>query len=162
MLLLVGDGSVRPALQDRAQQLGIAGRVVFVGSTPHTRAMLCAMDVFAAPSEQETFGLAVLEALACGLPALYVTCPPLDELAAGPSPHARRLPPDPQAFRRALHTELTRLGERRSARLPVPPTVAHYDIAHLAQSVQRLYERVSSQRRQPFVSIQPTVGSEES
>jgi glycosyltransferase involved in cell wall biosynthesis len=108
------------------------------------------MDVFASPSDQETFGLAVLEALACGLPAVYAVCPPLDELAASAgersnstAPGARRLSHDWESLSRTLRAELACLSERGGERLPVPEVVAHYDTARLAASVTQLYERVA-------------------
>ncbi|NUR85551.1 MAG: glycosyltransferase, partial [Nonomuraea sp.] len=93
VLLLVGDGPERAALLARARGLGIANRVVFSGQTREVPALLSAMDVFAAPSCEETFGLAVVEALAAGLPVLYGACPALEELPREEAPGARRLPP---------------------------------------------------------------------
>lgn len=145
-LLLVGDGPARMSLERLAEREGIRDRVVFAGAVPHARAMFCAMDVFASPSDQETFGLAVLEALACGLPAVYAACPPLDEFPAGGRrgvPGAHRLSRDPESLPRTLRAELAACAERRGARLPVPAVAAHYDAARLAGSVAELYERVA-------------------
>jgi glycosyltransferase involved in cell wall biosynthesis len=148
-LLVVGDGPERAALERLTRESGLSSRVVFAGSSPYPRDLLCAMDVFAAPSTQETFGMAVLEALANGLPALYLTCPPLEELSPDAAPHARRLPPTPPgrpaelSFVDGLCTELARLDARGGARLPVPPAVAHYDIARLADVVGQVYEYVA-------------------
>jgi glycosyltransferase involved in cell wall biosynthesis len=157
-LLVVGDGPTRAALERLAQESGLAGRVVFAGASPYPRDMLCAMDVFAAPSTQETFGLAVLEALANGLPALYVTCPPLEELSPDAAPHARRL--DHLSLVDGLRIELARLDARGGARLPVPPAVAHYDIARLADVVGQVYEHVARKAR--TVSRYRFIESEES
>jgi glycosyltransferase involved in cell wall biosynthesis len=152
-LLLVGHGPARAALEQVAEIHGVGHRVVFAGAVGHARDMLCAMDVFASPSDSETFGLAVLEAMACGLPALYAVCPPLDELTApgghGPpdTPGARRLSTYPEALPRTLRAELACLSERRGGRLPVPDVVAHFDTASLAVSVGRLYERLAARPR---------------
>jgi glycosyltransferase involved in cell wall biosynthesis len=142
-LLLVGDGPFRKVLEDFAVEQGIGTRVVFTGAVEHTREVLCAMDVFASPSDQETFGLAVLEALAGGLPVLYAVCPPLSEWA-GPIPGARRLSGHPGALPRTLRAELASVQERGQARLPVPDVVAHFDVARLAESVGQLYEQVTA------------------
>ncbi|UQU62880.1 glycosyltransferase [Couchioplanes caeruleus] len=150
MLLLVGDGSAGPALREQAVRSGVGNRVLFTGAVGHVRDLLCAMDVFASPSTQETFGLAVLEALACGLPALYAACPPLDGV---PDSGAQRLSRDPESLPRALRAEVLRLAERDGARLPVPPIATRYDIARLADSVSRLYERIVL--RQPVESKGP-------
>ncbi|TYK50958.1 glycosyltransferase [Actinomadura decatromicini] len=135
-LLLVGAGPERAALERRARDLGAAGRVVFAGGTSDVAGALAAMDVFAAPSVQETFGLGVLEALAAGLPVRYTTCPALDDLPPGEAPAAaRRLPPD--AARWAA--ELDREARAPRDRTRVPPAVARYDIAEQAARLARLY-----------------------
>lgn len=72
--VIVGDGDLRPSFEARARELGIAGRVVFAGAVPedeladHHRLG----DVFAFPSvdRSEAFGIAALEALSCGVPAV--------------------------------------------------------------------------------------------
>jgi glycosyltransferase involved in cell wall biosynthesis len=153
-LLLAGDGSERARLAELADRAGVAGRVVFAGAVAHPREVLCAMDVFASPSQQETFGLAVLEALANGLPAVYATCPPLDEHAAAAgvrgnatAPGAWRLSRDRESLPRTLRAELACLELRDGSRLPVPALVKHFDTAPLAASVSELYERVKGTRR---------------
>ena len=125
--------------------------MVFAGAVPHARDVLCAMDVFASPSDSETFGLVVLEALACGLPAVYGVCPPLDELAAATgvldrstAPGARRLSSlDGQSLSRTLRAELAAFELRYGRRLPVPDVVAWFDTARLAESVSGLYRRIA-------------------
>lgn len=137
-LLLVGSGPERGGLERLARDLGATGRVIFTGGTSDVAGALAAMDVLAAPSTQETFGLAVLEALAAGLPVLYTTCPALDDRPDGEVPQARRLPPDARLW----STELGRLAHatRGREREPVPPVVARYDIAEQAARLARLYE----------------------
>ncbi|MEV4636422.1 glycosyltransferase [Actinoplanes sp. NPDC049548] len=152
-LLLAGDGSAGEQLKQIAARYGVDGRVVFTGEVRHAREVLCAMDVFASPSDSETFGLAVLEALASGLPAIYAKCPPLDELTPpgehGPpdTPGARRTSAYPEALLRSLRAELANFAERRGARLPVPEVVVRFDTERLAAEVSRLYERLSARPR---------------
>jgi glycosyltransferase involved in cell wall biosynthesis len=143
-LLLVGVGSARASLERLADIEGVAGRVRFTGSVGHVREMLCAMDVFASPG-QETFGLATLEAIASGLPALYASCTPLEDRAAARTPvrGTQRLSRDRESLPRALRAELLCLDERGGARLPPRSTGFRYDADHLAVSVGRLYERMA-------------------
>jgi len=149
-LLLAGDGAARAELQAVAEQQGVAGRVVFAGAVDHPRELLCAMDVFASPSDQETFGLAVLEAMACGLPVVYAACPPLEEAPVPVGRGAHRLTRYRESLPRTLRAELASLSERAGARLPVPAVVGHYDIARLATSVGQLYHQVAgTPRRRP-------------
>ena len=90
----------------------------------------------------------MLEALACGLPALYEVCPPLDDPAMADAlgaARARRLSRDWEALSRALRTELACHEERGGARLPVPAVVDRFDITQLAASVGRLYDQMARQ-----------------
>lgn len=145
-LLLVGDGSARGALERLAEIEGVADRVHFTGAVGHPREMLCAMDVFASPDLQ-TFGLAVLEAIAAGLPALYATCPPLEELAAARAAVAgteRLTPHDHESLPRRLRTELLCLAERQGARLPPRSAGDRYAADRIAASVGAVYERITA------------------
>lgn len=73
-LLLVGDGPQRDELVCLAALLGVGGRVRFVGAVAHAQVpgWLQQMDVYVAASrdDSESFGVAVLEASACGLPVI--------------------------------------------------------------------------------------------
>jgi len=73
-LLIVGDGSEEMALRELARQLGIEKSVIFAGFTKNDRVpyYLHQMDVFVVPSvmSSETFGVAAVEAAACGLPVI--------------------------------------------------------------------------------------------
>ena len=73
-LLIVGDGPQRDELQQLAAQLGIAECTQFVGAVAHAEVphWLHRLDIYAAPSrlDSESFGVAVIEAGACGLPVV--------------------------------------------------------------------------------------------
>jgi N-acetyl-alpha-D-glucosaminyl L-malate synthase BshA len=69
-LVMVGDGSERPNVEHRARCLGVYDRWVFVGKQPNIVDYLSAADVLLLPSEQESFGLAALEAMACEVPVI--------------------------------------------------------------------------------------------
>lgn len=71
--LIVGDGPERPALERLARDLGLAGAVRFTGFLPRYDDVIAAMKasrVFVLPSTREGFGIAALEAMACGLPVV--------------------------------------------------------------------------------------------
>jgi glycosyltransferase involved in cell wall biosynthesis len=71
VLLLVGDGTLRPAIMKTCAALGIVDRVIFAGETSRVpELMRCAMDVFVMPSLHEALPLVLLEAQAAGLPCL--------------------------------------------------------------------------------------------
>ncbi len=69
-LVMVGDGSERGQAEHRARCLGIAEHCAFVGKQPRIVDYLSAADVLLLPSEQESFGLAALEAMACEVPVV--------------------------------------------------------------------------------------------
>lgn len=70
ILLLVGDGPEREALEAQAAELGIAGRVRFAGYRADARTLLPAFDLFVLPSRSEGLSVALLEAMAEGVPVL--------------------------------------------------------------------------------------------
>lgn len=70
-LLLVGDGPLRHEMEELAESLGIADRVIFAGARPDVpRLMRGAMDLFLFPSLYEGLGIVLLEAQAAGLPCV--------------------------------------------------------------------------------------------
>ena len=68
--LIVGSGGEEGRLKKLAADLGIGDSVRFVASCPDTYAYLSLMDVFVFPSVKEGLGIALLEALAAGRPAV--------------------------------------------------------------------------------------------
>ncbi|HUE83364.1 MAG TPA: N-acetyl-alpha-D-glucosaminyl L-malate synthase BshA [Pyrinomonadaceae bacterium] len=69
-LVIVGDGSERTNAEHRARRLGVYEKCSFVGKQPRIVDYLSAADVLLLPSEQESFGLAALEAMACEVPVV--------------------------------------------------------------------------------------------
>jgi glycosyltransferase involved in cell wall biosynthesis len=70
LLLLVGDGAERRNLEAQARRLGVRDSVLFAGYRADVTAYQKLMDVCVLPSEVEAFGLAAVEALALGKPAI--------------------------------------------------------------------------------------------
>lgn len=69
-LIAVGDGPERSRAHELARRLGVHDRVHFLGSFPSVETVLGVADLFLLPSEQESFGLVALEAMACGVPVV--------------------------------------------------------------------------------------------
>jgi glycosyltransferase involved in cell wall biosynthesis len=86
-LAVVGAGGERyvAQLHALAAELGISGDVVFVGGVPleETVSFYRAADVFVYPSLNETFGLPILEAMACGCPVVTSDTSAMPETAGG-------------------------------------------------------------------------------
>jgi N-acetyl-alpha-D-glucosaminyl L-malate synthase BshA len=69
-LLMIGEGvEVEPA-RELAADLGIEDRVRFVGAHRDVAGILAQLDLFLLPSQYESFGLAALEAMSCGVPVV--------------------------------------------------------------------------------------------
>lgn len=148
-LVLVGEGDERVRLLRAAQKYGVRRRVVLTGACadpPEPQAppgsslpaLLAAMDVFVSSSPDEAFGLAVVEALAAGLPVLYAACPAIADLPPGAVPAARPISGDPDE----LAVLLREFAAARPARQPVAAGVLRYDIAHSTRQLMSLYDDV--------------------
>ncbi len=69
-LLLVGDGPDRQAATDLARDLDVQNHVIYLGTQDYIENLLGCADLFLLPSEEESFGLAALEALSCKTPVI--------------------------------------------------------------------------------------------
>ena len=69
-LLMVGDGPDRFHAEKLCKELGLCNKVVFMGKQENVSEILAVTDLFLLPSENESFGLVVLEAHACGVPCI--------------------------------------------------------------------------------------------
>ncbi|MFC1435036.1 glycosyltransferase [Streptacidiphilus sp. N1-3] len=154
-LLLVGDGTERAALEQRARAAGVAHRVVFAGERDDVPDLLTTMDVLGAPSTVETFGLALLEGLAAGLPVRWSSGPALTELPPEAAPGACWTRSEPADYA----AELRALSRTRLSPLPQPPVVRHYDIVRLAGELATLYDELAgaSLARPPAQRSRPDV-----
>lgn len=147
---LVGGGPQRPELGHLAEEVGIAGRVRFHGSLPEdeVRALLERADLFVLPSVVAADGLmeglpvALMEALACGLPVVSTRLSGIPELVRHEQTGLLAEPGDPASLARALERVL-------SARDPVAPAAgralveAEFDVDRTAGQLAALFETVS-------------------
>ena len=74
-LLIVGEGELREELAALASSLNVAQRIQFLGHRVNPYPYLAGADFFILSSKWEGFGLALLEAMALGLPAIATDCP---------------------------------------------------------------------------------------
>jgi glycosyltransferase involved in cell wall biosynthesis len=143
-LVIVGGGECDSALRFQAAALGIDHRVDFLGERGDVPSLLSALDVYAAPSAEETFGLAVVEALCAGLPAVVGACPAIDDLDL--TGVARVTDPV------SLEAGLTRMvhevrDEPSRPRTPPDAVVARMDIGQVAEHVDNLYQYIGTSGR---------------
>ena len=84
-LRLAGEGPLRRTLQAWVAQRDLSERVTFLGAVPatHIQSELSAADLFLFPTHYESFGLAVVEAQAAGVPVACSDLPVMQEVAGG-------------------------------------------------------------------------------
>ena len=141
VLLIVGDGPERPALEAQAQALGIAHRVRFAGMVPPAEVprYYALADAFVSASTSEAQGLTYIEALAAGLPLLCRDDPCVRTLIVpGQSGWVYRTPAQFAALAAALPCGAAAAGLRQNAREAARP----YSRQVFGASVEALYRRL--------------------
>lgn len=79
-LWMAGDGPERSPAESLARELGVDDHVTFLGKQDHIERLIPKADVLVLPSELEAFGLAALEAMACGVPPVATNAGGVPEL----------------------------------------------------------------------------------
>jgi N-acetyl-alpha-D-glucosaminyl L-malate synthase BshA len=79
-LLLIGDGPERSLAERLARDLGFEDRATFLGNVVAIETVLPVGKLFLLPSDAESFGLAALEAMACGVPVIGTAAGGLPEV----------------------------------------------------------------------------------
>ncbi len=140
-LLLVGDGPDLPLACRRAREAGLAGDVEALGEQERVAPLLSIADLCLLPSEQESFGVAALEAMACEVPVVASRVGGLPEVIAdgesgflrgpddldGMTACAVRLLTDPALHRRVAAGGGRTVRERFCAEEVVPRYEAFYE-----------------------------------
>ncbi len=146
-LVVVGsaaDAEYAGRLRALAGELGIADRVVWVGGLPHhdTLPFYRAADAFVYPSHNETFGLPILEAMACACPVVTSDRSAMPETAGGAA--ALVDPDDPGSIADAIVAACGELGPR--LRELGPPRAAEFTWAATAKATLEVYREVHRAR----------------
>lgn len=139
-LVIVGDGPLRDKLEGMASNLGVADHVTFAGSRGDVFELLPGFDVFALSSRHEGLPIALIEALASGLPCVCTTVGGVPEVMVDGREGLLVPAEDPAAFSAALtsllldptrRAEMAPRAESRGAAFGLRPSVA---------AVQTMYE----------------------
>lgn len=141
-LLVVGAGpeAYETTLREQAHRRNVASRVIFTGLQRDVRPLLASLDLFSLPSYEEPFGLAIIEAMAMGLPVIACRSGGVPEIITDEQDGCLVPPRSPEAIagairRLAANADLrNRLGARarHTARARFAPEVQ-------AQQISRLY-----------------------
>ncbi len=111
-LMLIGDGPEMGAARRLVHQLGLKEYVHFMGRQDNVVSLLSQGDLFLQPSTNESFGLASLEALSCGIPVIGTSIGGLKEVIEGYGCGHVFFPDDLEAMSRAAIGILSDKGLR--------------------------------------------------
>jgi teichuronic acid biosynthesis glycosyltransferase TuaC len=141
---IVGDGPERVALEGLAARLGVAERVDFHGQLPHAEAIAVARrcTLFAMPSTEEAFGVAYIEAMAGGVPAIGCRGEPGPEEIAAAGDGFMLVPPgDIERLTQRIGELLSDPGRWREASIRARETVAaNFSWQHCGEQTVAAYE----------------------
>ena len=142
-LHVAGDGPLRPALQQRAHAPDLAGKVHFLGAVPHDELPnhYRAATLFALSSRYESQNMAVLEAAACGLPAVGTAVGILPDLLP---PDCLAPAGDPAALAQAMQRLLQDEARRAAVAQQVQAAVEQrYALARTVPALLHLYRSLA-------------------
>lgn len=148
-LLLIGDGPEMPRVVEKAQALGIQEEVVYLGKQDPLEHLLGIADVFLMPSETESFGLAGLEAMACGVPVVGSRIGGLPELVVhGECGYLEPMGDTEAMAKRVLELlgdrdKLAAFGANARER-----TVEHFEARNIVPLYERYYREVMERKCQ--------------
>lgn len=152
-LLLVGEGEQRQELEAQARQLGIAKQIIFAGGCADVAPYLRAADAFVLPSFAEGLPIALLEAMACGLPSVATAIGGTMRVLTDDVHGRLVLVDDPAALARGLIEALGSAGRSwgEQARQHV---VAQYSLDVVAEQYIQMYETIQPKLKRPQAANQ--------
>lgn len=136
VLLLIGDGELRTAIQKKVKEKGLSDKVVFMGVRGDMEKLYQAMDVFIFPSIYEGLGIVNIEAQASGLLTFCSDAVP-EEANISPLYTAIPLSSSAAEWAKIIVNKYQSAGERSDAGETVQK--AGYDIKDVAKELQKFY-----------------------
>jgi glycosyltransferase involved in cell wall biosynthesis len=142
-IVLVGDGPERARVEALAREAGLAEHLEILGELDDVRPLLSVADAFLLPSAQESFGLAALEAMACGAPVVASRVGGLPEVITDGLTGFLRDPDDHAGMAQAILDLLDDPSLRqRVAALARASVVDRFDEDRVVPMYEALYERL--------------------
>jgi glycosyltransferase involved in cell wall biosynthesis len=145
-LLVAGDGVDRPNLERQARELGLAGRVHFLGLVPRETLppLFAAVDLLVATSfASETFGIGLVEAQACGLPVVASRWGGFPEVVDEGRTGLLYPPRDEAALANAAGALLADPARRAAMAAAAPAWAAQFAWPAVAERIEAVYRRVA-------------------
>lgn len=146
-LLVVGNDSTEP-FRARALHLGVLGRCRWELSSPDVLDFYSAADAYVSPSREDSFGLPVAEAMACGLPVITsVFAGVSDYIDDGVDGYVLRKPSDAQALAKLLQELHANVDMRKRTGECAAKTALDWTWAQNAAAFWRLLEDSAAKKR---------------
>lgn len=147
-LLVAGDGDLRAGYEQQARKLGLGSRVVFAGAILHeaTPEFFASADVTVLPSTPpESFGLVLIESLACGTPVIASAIPGVRTVVDDGNDGLLVEPNDPELLAQAIGRIVVDEGERRAMGQRGRAKVeAQYSWTQIGDQLETIYAQVLS------------------
>ena len=137
-LVVIGAGQELPAWRARVHDLGLSHRVHFTGFTRDVRGVLWACDALVAPARYEAYGLAVHEAVCCGLPVIVSANSGVVERIPGLEGLRLAAPADPDRLVSALRQWMAARDAWQSAALAASGVLRAWTWDHMAARIVSL------------------------
>ncbi len=138
---IAGRGDEEPNLRSLAAELGIEPRVHLLGLRSDVDRLLCAADIFVQPSRSEGLPLAVLEAMAAGLPVVATRVGGMGEAVVDGETGILVEPAQPEALARALQTLVADRDRREQMGIAAGQRArAEFSVESMARRYVSVYE----------------------
>jgi glycosyltransferase involved in cell wall biosynthesis len=146
-LILIGDGPNKASLEEIVHLRRLSSRVHLVGEVPYEEIpnWLAMGDFFAFSSVSESHPLAVLEALAAGLPVLGIPCPGVEDTIEH-GLNGLCSPEDVDIFAAQMHRLATEPDLRARLAGGAQEMCGRYDIRYTSTTLMTHYERLVEER----------------
>lgn len=144
-LLMVGDGPDRHDAETEAREVGVGGDVRFLGRLDTVAPVLAAADLFLLPSQTESFGLAALEAMACGAPVVAARTGGLPEVITDEVDGILEPPGSVEAMARRAINLLRDPAEHSRMRAAALEKARQYSAASIVPAYEAFYKEVLAQ-----------------
>lgn len=143
--VVIGGGPLSLKLSRRAELLGLADRLTFVGHRPDAARLIKAMDVFVLPSLRENMPVALLEAMACGVSLVASDVGGVGEVLSGTGVQPIA-PGSPQAIATAVSTLLADPSLRAAQAAALKARANDFSFDHQVRQFETLLSDIAEAR----------------